>query len=116
MAPERQVFCSACFELAPESRVHLIPFFNDDVRKYVDTYRCEKCVESALDQTRSRLEATDDLAEIASAATFFEVHSVFILEHRRGDPILVVRKCLLALLDQLQSGHLRLGIGVTRPL
>ena len=107
MAPERQVFCSACFEVVPESRVHLVPFFNDDVRKYVETYRCEKCVESALDQTRSRFEATDDLAEITSAAAFFEAHAVFILEHRRGDPISVVRKCLLALLDKLRSGQLR---------
>jgi len=84
MESEHQVVCSGCFEVVPESRVWLVPFFNDEVQGYVDTYRCEQCLEVAMEQTRSRLAVTEDAAEVGSAAAFFERHGVFIHEYRRG--------------------------------
>lgn len=28
---ERRVMCSGCFQVVPESRIHVIPFFNTDI-------------------------------------------------------------------------------------
>lgn len=116
MASERQVVCFGCVGVVPESRVRLIPFFNDDVQRYVDTYRCEQCLEAAMEQTRSRLALTEDAADVGLTAAFFERHGIFIHEYRRGDPVPVVRSILLASLERLRSGQLRLVIGATRPL
>jgi hypothetical protein len=110
---ERRVFCSGCLEVVPESRVHVIPFYNEDARGYVTTYRCDRCWLASLDETRTRLAATADEAEVASAVAFFERHGVVIHESRRGDPIVVVQRMLGALLDRLRSGALRLTIGPT---
>ena len=40
---ERQVVCSGCLQVFPESLVHVIPHFNDSVAAYVTTYRCGEC-------------------------------------------------------------------------
>ena len=108
---KRQVFCSRCFEVVPESGVHVVPFYNEDARGYVTTYRCDRCWLASVHETRARLAATGDEAEVASAAMFFERHGVFILEYRRGDPVAVVQGIVGQLLDRLRSGALRLPIG-----
>ena len=74
MTEERQILCSRCLELAPESFVHVIPFFNDSAGGYVTTYHCERCWEASLEETRARLAETNDTAEITSAADFFKRH------------------------------------------
>jgi hypothetical protein len=108
---EREVVCSACFQLVAESFIHVIPYYNADAGRYVTTYRCEECWLPSLDETRARLERTEDEAEIASAAAFFESHGVFLHEYRRGDPVPVVRKLLVQMIDLLQSAAIRLSIG-----
>jgi hypothetical protein len=110
------MFCSGCFEVVSELRVHVIPFFNADVGGYVTTYRCERCWLPSLDETRARLAKATDEAEIASAAIFFERHEVFLFEFRRGDRAPVLRGLVLQMLDRLRSGESRLPIGSTRPL
>jgi hypothetical protein len=112
---ERQVVCSACLQIFPEPLVHVIPYYNSVAEGYVTTYRCEECWLPSLAETRARLEKTEDEAEIASAAAFFERHGVFLPEFRRGDPIPVVREMLVRMIDLLQSAAIRLSIGPLEP-
>jgi hypothetical protein len=108
---ERQILCSGCLQVVPESIIHVIPYFNGSVGSYVTTYRCERCWLPTLEETRTRLASTEDEAEIVSAANFFVRHSVFLLEFQRGDPAPVVQKLLIKMIDKLQSGDIRLSIG-----
>jgi hypothetical protein len=112
---ERQVVCSACFEVVAESLIRVIPYYNADAGRYVTTYRCEECWLASLDETRARLQRTEDETEIASVAALFESHGVFVHEHRRGDPVPAVRKLLVQMIDLLRSGAVRLSIGPLAP-
>lgn len=114
-AEERQFLCSRCYEVVPESRIHVIPYFNSDLGAYVTTYRCQRCWLPSLEETRARFAGITDEAEIVSVATFFERYGVFVAEFRRGDPIQVVHEILIRALDLLRSGALRLPIGPTEP-
>jgi hypothetical protein len=108
---ERQVVCSGCMAVVPESHIHVLPWFNDTVGRFVTTFRCRHCAQAAFDDTTRRLEATDDAELVASAAEVFERHGVAVLEYRRGDPPRVVAKILIRLLALLASGVLQLSIG-----
>jgi hypothetical protein len=110
---ERQVMCSRCLEVVPESRIRVIPHYNDTPAMYVTTYRCEPCFLPSLDETRARLVGSDDTEEIASLAAFFERYGLVIHEARRGDPVAVVRKVLGRTLDLLRENVIRLSIGPT---
>ena len=112
---ERQVVCSACFQVVAEPLVHVIPTYNTDVGRFVTTFRCEQCWLASLEETRARLDAIADEAEIASVAVFFENHGVFVHEFRRGDPAPVVRRILAQMMDMLRSGTIRLSIGPLAP-
>jgi hypothetical protein len=113
---ERQIVCSGCLQVFPESLINVIPYFNSDVGGYVATYRCEGCWVSSLEETRTRLASTENEAEISSAADLFERHGVVLHEFRRGDPMPVVRKRLCQMLDLLQSRVIRLAVGRVQPL
>jgi hypothetical protein len=101
--------------MVPQSLVCVIPYFNGDVGGYVTTYRCERCWLPSLEETRTRLASTADETEITSAAALFVRHGVFLHEFRRGDPVPVIRKRLVQMLDLLRSGTIRLSIGLTDP-
>jgi hypothetical protein len=113
---DRQILCSGCLQVFPESLIHVIPYFNTSANAYVTTYRCEQCWIPALDETRARLASTRDEAEIASAATLFQRHGIHIHEFMRGDPAPVVQKILLRMVDMLRSEAIRLSIGKDHPL
>ncbi len=98
---QRQVVCSRCFQIVPESLIHVIPHFNDDAKAYVTTYRCETCWLPSLDETRTRLARTEDWAEISSLIDCLERHGVFLFESRRGDPLPTVRALLLPTIELL---------------
>ncbi len=115
-ALERHVFCSGCFTVLPESEIHLIPFYNDTLRNYVTTYRCDSCWLDGIDETRKRIELTESSSEIALAAEFFKRHAVFIHEYLRGDPPEEVKRTLLYLIDLMKTGGLKLNIGKTEPM
>jgi hypothetical protein len=112
---ERQVVCSACLQVVPESLIHVIPYYNDCVGQYVTTYRCERCWVPSLEETCARLERTEHETEIASAVQFFERHGVILHEFRRGDPMAVVRPMLLRMIDLLRSEAIRPLIGPLEP-
>jgi hypothetical protein len=116
MPENRQILCSGCLQAFSESLVHVIPYFNSDVNEYVTTYRCEQCWRPALEETRTRLASTQDEAEIASAATFFQRHGVHIHEFMRSDPASVVQKVLLRMIDLMRSEVIRISIGKDHPL
>jgi hypothetical protein len=48
-AEERQFAYSRCFEIVPESLVHVVPGFNDTLGAYVTSYRYEECWLPTLD-------------------------------------------------------------------
>ncbi|HZL59753.1 MAG TPA: hypothetical protein VFC38_08625 [Stellaceae bacterium] len=112
---ERQVVCSACFQVVPESLIRILPHFSDDLSGYVALHRCERCWLPALDETRTRITKTEDWAEIASLGAFFELHGVFLLEFRRGDPLPVVRALLGRTIELVRSGAIRLSTGALAP-
>jgi hypothetical protein len=113
---ERQIVCSECMGVFPESLITVIPYFNSDAGEYVATYRCERCWVPSLEETRSRLASATNEAEIISVAILFERHGVILHEFRRGDPTPVVRKRLGQMLDLLRSGVIRLAVGSLPPL
>ena len=112
---ERQILCSGCLQVFPESLVHVIPYFNSSVNAYVTTYRCEQCWMPALEETRTRLAATQNEAEIVSAGAFFQRHGVYIQEFLWGDPNPNVQNILLRVIDLLRSEGLRISIGPDIP-
>jgi hypothetical protein len=116
MPEDRQIFCSGCLQAFSDSLVHVIPYFNSDVNAYVTTCRCEQCWMPALEETRTRLASTQDEAEIASAASFFQQHGVHIHEFMRGDSASVVQKLLLRMIDLMRSEVIRISIGSDQPL
>jgi hypothetical protein len=107
---ERQILCSRCFQVTPESSIRVIPCFNGDLGEYVASYRCEQCWQPSLEETRGRITSTEDMAEIKSLAIFFERHHVFLHEFRRGDPIAVVRTLLVRMLGLVESGAIKLSV------
>lgn len=108
---ERQFACSRCFAIVPESRVHVVPGFNETLGTYVTSYRCDDCWQPTLDETAARLAASDDEEEIASLCTFLERYGVFVFEFRRGDPLPVVKQILLQTIALMKSGAVRLSAG-----
>jgi hypothetical protein len=112
---QRQIVCSGCLRVVPESDVHVIPYFNSDAQGYVTTYRCEQCWLPSLEETSTQFATTGDEAVIASAAAFFERHGIFLHEARRGDPLPVVRALLLRMIDLVRSETIRLPVSAVVP-
>jgi hypothetical protein len=115
MPEDRQIVCSSCFQIVSETLIHVLPHFNDDVRRYVTTYRCELCWLPSLDETRTRLAKTEDWAEISSLIDCFQRHRVFLLEFQRGDPLPVVRALLEQTIELVRSETIRLTVGPLEP-
>ena len=112
---ERQILCSGCLQVFPESLIHVIPYFNSTVSAYVTTYRCARCWIPSLEETRARLANTQDEADILSAGAFFQQHGIYIHEFMRGYPKPKVQKILLRMIDLLRSEGLRISIGPDIP-
>jgi hypothetical protein len=112
---DRQIVCSRCFRIVPESLIHVLPYFNGDVGGCVTTYRCEACWLPSLDETRARIAKTEDGAEISSLIGCFERHGVFLHEFRRGDPLPVVRALLERMIELVRLGTIRLSVGPLGP-
>ena len=110
---EVKAICSACMEPFDVEDVRVIPSYNDFLRNYVTTYRCEKCWEDTFNKTRTRLASTALDREILSMIEFFERYHIFIKEYREGASKRVVKDLLLKLLDRLKSGETKLEIDTT---
>ena len=108
---ERQFVCSACLEVVPESLIHVLPQFNDDVGGYVTAFRCERCWLTSLDETLIRVSKMEHPDEAESLGGFFERYGVFLHEFRRGDPLPVVRGLFERMIGLMQSGAICLSAG-----
>ena len=69
----------------------------------------------SLEVTQVRLQTTEDEAEVASVAAFFESHGVFVHEIDAAT-LWLVRKFLVRMMDMLRSGAIRPSIGPLAPL
>jgi hypothetical protein len=112
---ERSVFCSGCYNVFPESKIHVIPHFNETVMNYVTTYRCNECWLSALDDTTKRL-ARASANELAQVAEFFGRHNVSVDESAGGNQPEVLRAVLLRMIELIRTEVLKLTIGETFPI
>jgi len=115
---ERQLVCSQCWTRAPESRVHVIPYFNNSVGRYVTSFHCEGCIDSALGETIARVREVDGARELDSLGHLLSSHGVFVHEWQRGDPLDRVRPAMIEVLSSLRepAGRLRLRIGAGWPV
>lgn len=107
---ELKAMCSACFEPVPVAQAHVQPGYNDTLKAYVTTYRCDGCRAKDLAATRARITACTDPKELATGVLFFSRYGVAVPGHVPGDPPAAVRDQLLVLMDRLASGELRLKI------
>src|SRR5436853_348964 len=73
---ELKAVCSACFATVPVEQVHVQPGYNDDLKAYVTTYRCDGCRAADLAATRARMAGCTDPAELATGVTFFARYGV----------------------------------------
>ena len=58
---EQEVFfmCSGCRTPTPAREIHVIPFWNSDVRRILTTYRCNNCWVAGVEVTRTALNSAD---------------------------------------------------------
>ena len=57
---DRQLVCSACFDVCSGDNAHVIPWWNPDVEDFITTYRCGRCWLSSLDETATKIVELDD--------------------------------------------------------
>lgn len=107
---ELKALCSACMEPVAVELAHVQPGYNDTLRAYVTTYRCDACRAADLTATRARMAACTDPEELATGVLFFARYGVAVPDLAPGDPPPVVREKLLVLMDRLATGELRLKI------
>jgi hypothetical protein len=107
---EVQANCSGCYRTFPESIIHVIPVYRGETYGYITAYLCDECWIPELEATRERIQSTESPKEIASAAEFFQSYGHFIHEFKRGDSPEVVKQALSYLINELQSGRLKLRI------
>ena len=115
---ERQLVCSQCWSRAPESRVHVIPYFNNSVGRYVTSFRCDGCIDSALDETIARVCEVDGARELDTLGDLLSSHGVFVHEWQRGDSLDRLRPAMVQVLSSLRGPaiRLRLRIGAAWPV
>lgn len=54
---DAQFMCSADYDVHPVSELHVVPTYNEDLGRYVGSYRCNKDYKAALAETRARFRA-----------------------------------------------------------
>jgi hypothetical protein len=115
---ERQLICSQCWSRGPESRMHVIPYFNNSVRRYVTSFRCDACVDAALAETIARVRDLDGASEIDTLGDLLRAHGVSVVEWLRGEPLDRLRPAMVDVLGSLRGGDLklRLHLGESAPM
>ncbi|MBX9580768.1 MAG: hypothetical protein K2X87_10715 [Gemmataceae bacterium] len=107
---EMRSICSACFTSVPIEQTHVQPGYNDHLRAYVTCYRCEGCRTADLEKTRGRIAACTDAEELSTGELFFARYGVPLPDLGPEPTLEAVRDGLLALVDRLISGDLRIRI------
>jgi hypothetical protein len=115
---ERQLICSQCWSRGPESRTHVVPYFNNSVRRYVTSFRCDACVDAALAETIARVRDLDGASEIHTLGDLLRAHGVLVSEWARGEPLDRLRPAMVGVLASLRAAavKLRLRVGESAPM
>jgi hypothetical protein len=109
---ERQLICSQCWSRGPESRIHVIPYFNNSIRRYVTSFRCDNCVDAALAETIARVRDLDGAREIDTLGDLLRSHGVAVSEWLRGEPLDRLRPVMVGVLASLRGAALKLRLRV----
>jgi hypothetical protein len=99
---EPQLVCSQCWSRGPQSRIHVVPYFNNSVGRYVASLRCDGCVDAALAETMARVRDVDGASEIDTLGRLLRSHGVLVDEWARGEPLDRLRSAMISLLATLR--------------
>lgn len=99
---ERQLVCSQCWSRGPESKIHVVPYFNNSVCRYVTSFRCDGCVDGALAETMARVRDVDGEGEIDTLGDLLRSHGVFVDEWVRGEALDRLRPAMVNVLASLR--------------
>ncbi len=99
---EPQLVCSQCWSRGPESRIHVVPYFNNSVGRYVASYRCDGCVDAALTEAMARVRDVDGAGEIDTLGQLLRSHGVLVDEWARGDALDLLRTAMVSVLATLR--------------
>lgn len=99
---EQQAVCSQCWSRGPRSRIHVVPYFNNSVGRYVASLRCDGCVDAALTETMARARDVDGAGEIDTLGHLLRSHGVLVDEWARGEALDRVRRAMVSVLATLR--------------
>ena len=100
---EPQVVCSQCWSRGPQSRIHVAPYFNNSVGRYVASLRCDGCVDAALAEAMARVREVDGAREIDTLGHLLRSHGVMVDEWARGEALDRLRRAMISVLATLRS-------------
>lgn len=107
--PAEMYACSGCYSEHPRTEIHVLPTWNEHVRDFVTSFRCDKCWTDSLAWTRLKaVVLTEDTRE-----KFCE----FLARHDCGEAAEIIRQSSLEdaarqvgiVLDSLEAGRLVLS-------
>lgn len=105
--PEGAEFmCSADLEVVPRAELHVVPTFQESLKRYVGSYRCNKHWKEAIAETRARFAKNATENEGAGILQVFLERGVTREQARvftAGKPI---DEAVTAMLDALEAGKL----------
>lgn len=109
MPADAEFMCSADLGVHPHSELHVVPTYNQDLQRYVGSYRCNADWKAALTETRERFAAhpTDD--EGAMILQVFLERGVTQDQLRARVAGKAMEKAIPAVLDSLERGELVLA-------
>lgn len=104
-----ELMCSADYRVYPRAEIHVVPTYNQDLQRYVGSYRCNADWKAALSETRARFAAhpTDD--EGAMILQVFLERGVTQDQLRARVAGKPMEKAIPAVLDSLERGELVLA-------
>ena len=112
---ERQLLCSKCFASGPESQFRILPWFNEELADYVETFRCEGCFQDSMAETIARV-ANGGQTDVDGVGAFLQNHQIVVHEWKRGDDVDVVRPLMVHVLRSIANGTMKIQLGTTRKL
>jgi hypothetical protein len=102
-----EYMCSACFNVVSQARVHVIPWFNNEMGDYVTTFRCDDDWLASLDETRAHfLSSVEHAEDRAKFVAFFERHRRSGLD---AADAAALRRDGLSLLDKIRAKQIVLS-------
>jgi hypothetical protein len=108
IAPDSEFLCSKCYKTYPVANVHVVPTYNDSLRRYVGSYRCNDDWKTAITETRLRFLSHKSDDEALDILEVFVNRGVSSSELRRFAAGKGSDQAVLSALDALTNGELTL--------